>query len=515
VSSRHNPTGPGTPGKKPKRLRFGTFPRPSDRVEVPYAKVRDVHAGASEGELTRRIIDGDAWQQVMAPILDEIDARRGPQALYSAHELEAAILFQRVAGKRGYKEARGLLAGDMHREARELLGFTAPRGRKTRGNPNRWRRAGVPSESTLSRWRTKHFPAQRRADAYAQLVTRLRERVAPLLDHCARLLYLDGTKLATHYTCSKFNPKTGEIVNASKVTCPDGGYVPPSAGEDHSGHGWNVVTLMSEDGVPLAHRVVKLHEGEKPTAVDVLGDFLREIAPLLPDDVRVITADGGFNADAVRTAARRSGCIENIHAASHGTMPSSDRHAAKLRAKRYAIEGYPNWQANGFREIFCACGRGSIARVAWRDEDGRAQVRSQGECATCGSITIKSGRWRVAQNPDRFVRCLPGEKPDLQFGNPLTYDDPMAEVYGKRRRGHQEGAFGDSLTQRFEHVKGKRWFRRKAEAEADTGVVFSIMLALAEVQYTARLGALPAPVPLAPLAGGASSGSPPPLPLAA
>lgn len=508
MSSRHN----GSGGKK-RRIRFGTFPAPSDHVQVPYAKVRDLHAGATPGEITLRILRSEAWQKVMVPILDEIDDRRGPQSLYSAHELEAAILFQRTAGERGYKAARGLLAGDMHNDARALLGFDQPRGRKTRGNPLRWRRAGIPSEATLSRWRTKFFTHDQRAEAYAALVAELRQRIAPMLDHGARLLYLDGSKIETHYTAPKFKRRTGEIVNPTKITCPDAGFVPPSAGPDHSGHGWNAVVLMTEDGVPMAHRVVKLNEQERNAAVDVLGDFMREIEPLLPDDVRVLTADGGFFSPRVQSAARATGCVENIHNASHATQPKTQRQVTKLARMRFKIQDYPNWHADGFRRIHCACGQASIARRAWRDRDGRAQVRLEGSCENCGSISITSGRWRQAKNPNRYVRCLPGEVGDLQFGNPLTYTDDMSGIYGKRRHGHQEGTFGHSLTQRFELVKGKRWFRRKAQADADTNLVFSVMLTLAELQYNAqRTGA--APPPLVPL-GGRPSAAPPPLALAA
>jgi len=35
-----------------------------------------------------------------------------------------------------------------------------------------------------------------------------------------------------------------------------------------------------------ACRIVKLHHGETTTALDVVADFVREIEPLLPDDVR-------------------------------------------------------------------------------------------------------------------------------------------------------------------------------------------------------------------------------------
>lgn len=296
--------------------------------------------------------------------------------------------------------------------------------------------------------------------------------------------------------------------------------MPPSAGPDHSGHGWNAIWIGSEGGVPLLHRLVKLNESEKTAAVALLAQFAALIRALMPEEPGVITADGGFNSPGVREAARAAGLIENIHGASHGDQPSTHRQVKKLDEMRIEIQGYPDYYANGHRELFCRCGQAHFSRQTWRDRKGRAQVRTEGDCVNCGHISITAGNWRLAKLQDvqaaepgwRYVRIVGEEIGDLQFGNPLTYYDEMAADYGNARRGRGEGPHGHTLTQRFEHLKGKRWFRRMIDAELDTNVVFSIMLSLAleDMNYRAELPTSAAPPPtLLP-----SSAPPPALPLA-
>jgi hypothetical protein len=242
------PARAGVRAARKTRLRYGTFPKPADRIEVPYAQCRESHRGRSYGQQTRRIINGAVWQEIMVPILDEIDRKRGRQALYSAHELESCLLFQRVAGEKGYKAARALLAGDEHRDARRLLGLDRPRGKATRGNPERWRRSGVPSRSTISRFVNEDFPREQRNAAYAAMVRRLREIIAPQLGDQARTIFMDGTKIETHYTAPKYDPRTGRMVNERSVTCPDAGHVPHSAHPDKAGDGWTAVWAGTETG---------------------------------------------------------------------------------------------------------------------------------------------------------------------------------------------------------------------------------------------------------------------------
>jgi hypothetical protein len=122
-------------------------------------------------------------------------------------------------------------------------------------------------------------------------------------------------------------------------------------------------------------------------------------------------------------------------------------------------------------------------------DDGKARVAVQGECDHgCGSIRIQAGLWRLAQlrtNQRTFVRIMPGEQDlaDSAFGNPLTYNDPMASAYGSPRFSGQEDAFGSQFTQRFELMKGKRWFRRQAQVELEKSMVICITHALSLERY--------------------------------
>lgn len=506
-----------------KRVRYGTLPTPSDCVQVPYAQCREALADLSYGQITNLILRQAAWREVMDPILAELDAERGTRGRargYTARECESALLFQRVAGERGYKAARDLLAGDRHADARRFLGFDRDRGfTPTRGTPERWLRAGIPSEASISRHK-KRFGLKRRNDVYRELKKRLRADLVPLLGDEARILYLDGTKIETHFMPPKTtdkdpvnHPKWKRVINREKklnrqgklacpITAPDAGYVGRGAPADHSGAGWNLGVIITESGIPLAERIVPLQKYEGRLGIRLIEDFNREIRPLLsdPNAVRVATTDGAFRASDVRAAWRKAGVIENTHFASHADRATSRANAARMDAARYRIDGYPNYYANGHREIFCACGSASFASRSWVDRHSRAHTRIEGTCPNCGPISITAGRWRPVDNvrgtsPDAsgrewnggYVRCVYPEdfaSADLAFGNSLTYHDRKAAIYGRRRFGHNEG-FNGQLHTRFEHLKGKRWFRRRAQAETDTNIVFSIILALALEQKRA------------------------------
>jgi len=206
------------------------------------------------------------------------------------------------------------------------------------------------------------------------------------------------------------------------------------------------------------------------------------------DKLSVLSADGGFAKQELRAALRRLGIVENIHLVSHGDRPKSRANAAKIQAKRLPIEGYKNWVTNGHRELICACGAGTTMKRLSRDRSGKAVVRNEGSCGNCGSITITSGDWRKAQNPDRWLRINPQnrfEKPDLLMGNPLTFNDRIAAEYGRRRFGHGEGFHG-ALASRFGLIKDKRWFRRLDEAKIATAMTFCVMHVVALEQRRRR-----------------------------
>ena len=113
------------------------------------------------------------------------------------------------------------------------------------------------------------------------------------------------------------------------------------------------------------------------------------------------------------------------------------------------------------------------------DAGGKAVARLKGECPNCGSVLITSGLWRLSQN-EKFVRCLPSERSEgeFDFGNPLTFNDPLATEYGRGRFDGQEGAFGSQFTQRFKLLKSKRWFYRQSQVDLEVAAVVTITHAL-------------------------------------
>lgn len=467
-------------GQAKTRLRWSSnLPKPGSG-EVPYAKSRPELKGFSEAQITRQILDSQAWKEIVKPVLDQLDKERArpgkEKPLYSSEELESVLLYQRVCGFASYKRARNALAGDRG-EARQLLGFDKPR--------NRNRRVvklfdGVPSEATVSRHRAR-FGERRRLEVYLALEQRLlTEHLAdPELQEEARILNLDGTKIQTHYTAPIIDPKTKETINDARVTAPEAGYVPHRAGPDKSGHGWNLVSITSTTGVPLAWKVVPLNVSEKKVSIELVrDDFAKRVKPHLKrDKLSVLSADGAFAKQELRAELRCLGIVENIHVVSHGEMEESKANAAKNAAKRIPIQGYKTWFTNGHRELVCACGAGTTIRRLSLDRDGKAVARNEGTCKNCGSITITSGDWRKAKNPDRWMRINPQnqhEKPDLLMGNPLTFNDRVAAEYGRRRFGHHEGFHG-ALVSRFGLIKDKRWFRRLDEAKIATAITFCVM----------------------------------------
>lgn len=485
-----------------RRLRWpDTLPKPP-KGDAPWAMARAELAQLDKADHVLLMRATDAWQQLMVPECKRLDAERsgrGLKFLYTSEELELALLFGRASGHKTYKKTRLVLAGDDAR-AREKLGFDQPRnaaGQPPRAHQLR-RLDGVPSEATISRHKQR-FSSRRRKEIWKAIERELclEHLETEELQQEAMVLNLDGSPLLTHYRAPRTSKKKGseygplETIDGQlhqvvydrkvKITCPDGGYVPGSAGPDKSGHGWNLVAISTATGVPLAWRLVPLNHSEKDTALALVReDFAQDVAPYLRGRVKVLTADGAFHKPELRAELRRHGVIENIHLASHKKTKKAEARARELADRRYAIDGYPNWRANAHREIHCLCGKG-VAKKIHCDKDGEAIVRVEGKCLNgCGSISIKSGDWYFTED-DRFRRCLPDEldsRRDWAFGNPLTFNDLNSQVYGKARFGHNEGLHG-TLSNRYALIRNKRWFRRMDDAETDVAMTFALMHALA------------------------------------
>ena len=381
--------------------------------------------------------------------------------------------------------------------------------------------SGVPSEPTISR-HLKHFDPELRCAMYRRLFERLvREHFEfPEFREDARVLAMDGTHILTHFTAPVYRRQTKEekrqaeseecktldqlctinwnrVVNpdSEKITCRDGGYLPYDSQSGKGGHGFNLVTIPTANGLPLEFAVVPINASEKRVGEAVLRErFAQNVLPHLSrTGLHVLTADGGFTSPTLRHLLRSFGILENIQMVSHSKDKQTQVRAETERARVIPIEGHPNWHANGLREISCACSRGLVSSRVGVSKRGRAFARLEGQCATCGSITITSGQWRLAQNPKKFRLAHPDDpikNRDWTFGNPLTYDSPVAAAFGKARFGQNEGFHG-ALERRFRLIKGKRWYRSRVEAETDTAVIFCVMHALAMEQRRRAAAAMP------------------------
>jgi hypothetical protein len=86
----------------------------------------------------------------------------------------------------------------------------------------------------------------------------------------------------------------------------------------------------------------------------------------------------------------------------------------------------------------------------------------------------------VRSGNKKFVKCKSYERDaaEFDFGNPLTFNDSLAAQYGRHRFNGQEGAFGSQFTQRFNLLRGKRWFYRQTQVNLEVAAVVTITHAL-------------------------------------
>jgi hypothetical protein len=473
-----------------RRMRFPeNFPVPPEDVAVPYAKrhIDDFDAG----ELVAWLVGRPEWDETIGAECDLVETERpskGPRPSYDTRELEKALFFQVVAGIRTYRAARDRLAGDRGSRARAALGFDQPREPRCPQELKLY--AGVPSEATMSRHR-KRFPHERRVAVYKRYFHRLRvENVKdPVLAEGLRILGIDGSAQLTSLTCPKLHSDgSGVIVNASRVTCPEGGYVGKDAPSEKQGMGFGVVPLTSIHGLPWAYEHGRINLKEGDACVSALDDFIANVLPHVGElGLGVLAADSGFSRQDIRGRLRSIGYLDCIHEVSHAqNRESTDRDREAAARRRFDIEDYPNWYADGFRELHCRCGKGHTFRRVQKT-NGRAVARVEGTCASCGTITVTSGRWKAVRDTtrpnghphgqQRFARVHttdPESVIDWTMGNPLSFNDPLAAKYGSMRFGHGEG-FNGTAVERFKLLKTKGYYCTKAQAELHCLMVFCVM----------------------------------------
>ena len=502
------------PGQTPKpaksrATRSSSLPAAPTDVTLDYAACRDELKRIEPGEVVLAIEATNAWQQVMVPILDGIEARRraplegerkrrGRPSQYTVYDFERLELLRRVKGFKSTEATRDWLTTDKARKTRRLLGLN--RDRPHWGGKERVWMAGIPSDGLMSDYRVNWFSMEARAEAYRALERWLlieKMMASPQGQDELDVLYADGSLMLTHYTPPLYDQdgnlvnefrkcrKTGALVK--NITAPGAGYIPNNGhNENHSGKGWNIVFVTTAKGTVLMRRVVPLNQSERETLtamVEELGEVLSNFQPRL----RVLSTDSAFHCHPLRKKLHDIGVVENIHMSSHKDEESPT--TKRRDRKRYAIDGNDNWFADGHRALHCKCGKGTVVRRLSLDDNGKAKVAAQGECDHgCGSIRIQAGLWRLTQlrgKTETFVRVMPGEQDlaDWQFGNPLTYHDPVAAAYGKPRFAGQEGAFGSQFTQRFELLKGKRWIRDDDQVELETSIVVCLTHVLSLERY--------------------------------
>lgn len=512
------PTTTPKPEHSPSRARRArrpkALPAQSDGAQ-PYALQQEVFAGLSDGEMLTMVLRSAAWKDVMVPILEELDAERrggrkrqgGFKNCYTSEQLETALLFGALVGAETTKAAVDTLGGSDNRH-RLALGFLPklvedhPRpktSRRTRGLPMEKCR-GVPSEATLSRHKAR-FGHERRERAYRALFERfLSEHAAtPEFRDEAREIYQDGFEMNTIYW-----PPTGPKGGAStahqrKVTCPEGGYRPIDS-DGKGGRGFKPIITMTASGLIIDFETQRMHDGEPAAGAAQITRFGEKLRPLLGDPtLGVLVTDGAYCGQKNRRAARAAGLIENTMLASRGSSDATQRNVTARNEFKYRIEKFPNWLANGHREIACKCGDGHVSWRTGLDSDGHTWSRIEGACANCGPIAITSGIWRLDRNSQKFVVCERGHKDaDHAFGNGLTYNSPLAKTYASQRFGRNEGVHGVLVT-RFGIGDGKQRWRTKNDVDTRLAMIACLMhgLALEQRSYVRGQQAALAPPALA------------------
>jgi hypothetical protein len=498
-----------------KRIRFSGLPvveAPQKRKaprEIPWS-LRTEEFSRIDLEATAKAHDvltierTEGWQKHAIPALKTVDSgRKMAHALYTSSELERVSLFAFLTGNT-IKDARTLLCSDKGEAARRLLGFDKPRNPVKR-HARMKLLDGVPSEASLCRHH-KRFDLYWRMSVLEKVALDLRDQHLSYSSFREEIRRVgkDGSTVLTHYNAPLIDRKTGEILNADRVTAPDAGYVSHrTAPPEKAGAGWCLVAAVTlETRIPVVLPVVERNgHPETEMGMQIAETLKQEIKPALEGKIGVMVMDGGFHDQELRATLHDAGYLESCHVSSHSASEGTQQSVKTKNKRRYKIDGFPNWNANGHREIECKCGQRPAKRIETL-KNGALSVGVEGDCPKCGHISITAGDWRLSNGS--FVRCAPGtplKKRDYTLGNPLTYNDPLAERYGNLRHGHGEGYFAQ-LARRFGVNHGKRWVRTGDRVRLESTLAFIAIHALS-MEYRERNGEVP------------DASSPPPQALAA
>lgn len=478
------------------------------KVTFPGAQGGPFVKGWTASHFTQWLINSPEYDATVGALCrttwDSLSERSRNSRAYTPLQLESVEALRRAKGFTTSSETRDWLAGDRGAGARRRLGFDQPTDHvHNRQRPKQQLegedplRDGVPAEATLSRHRDELLAADGTTGEAARvaaweacfaLIVFNNLKEFEVLRKDALLLFGDGTGVKTHFEAPIYEKKTKKhrdgaerlVINAERITAPEAGYIPHSAGEDKGGHGWNIVSLAGAMGLPYCYRVIRRHDPEAEAALRLFKtQYQRVIAPWVRGRLSVFSADGAFHSQPLRAYLRSLNIVENIHLAGHSPGKRSTKEAATMDKATYGIRGHDHWCVNGHRELRarCAPDHQYISHRYRVTPKGRLRVFVQGNC-TCGNkddtVTITSGHWRMNSQGTEFVKCLPGEDAAWEMGNPLTYHSRLGLRFGRARWAYQEGLHG-LLTTTYALLKHKRWFRRTNEVRLETAIVFCIM----------------------------------------
>jgi len=262
-----------------------------------------------------------------------------------------------------------------------------------------------------------------------------------------------------------------------------------------SGRGYSIIDVVDSDGLPIDFKVGPIQDDERDRAIELLDGFETKLRHFPDEGVRILVADSGFTGYDVINPIRELGLLESIHTTSGSSSARSKAHADSRSKEvrpityvdRKTSKKHEHWYTDGLYNLYCRCGQGEVQKRFRRDEDGKLIPSLEGQCSTCGPVTITSGHWAYADK--RWHKVIGSNKqndePDLPMGNPLTWDSPIAKAYGKRRFAVQEGVHS-ILTSRFGLIRGPRRIKNADEVRLQTAMTFCLMHLMADVQRQGR-----------------------------
>jgi hypothetical protein len=294
-------------------------------------------------------------------------------------------------------------------------------------------------------------------------------------------------------TCPKVNPRTGEVVNATRVTCPTGGY---RVKDNDKVHGFAAVPLHCVNGLPWAYHHGPVNMDERVAAKHAIEDFRENVLPHVgPRRLAVLSADKNFHEQGtLRPLLHSIGIVPNVHHISHAEgRESTEREQDEAARLEFDLDGKPGWYVDGFREPHHRCGHQVHTYRRIEQVGERAVVRIEAQCKHCDeSVTITAGRWKKVRDTTRapndsrgkqkFVAVHPSDPDHVRewdLGNPLSYHDELAGRYGDMRFGHGEG-FNGSAVKRFKLFKTKAHLHGDAQAELHCVMAFCAMHGLTQ-----------------------------------